>query len=440
MNIRLNYLVNFIFKNYILESGERMNILFISMFPLENNYSATIQNIGIIKGFYELGHQVDIMTMKPMRNSMSFDESINTISNLIRTTYYINPDSKYSALMAKKKDMKFGKDDASTGSVFNKLKKKGRDTIKVIYNNVAIFDAQKTNVKHALKLNVNYDNYDIIISSSDPKSSHLVAKKIYETNSKIKAKWIQYWGDPMYNDITRKKDWRNTLVKYNEKELIKKADKIIYASPLTLKVQKETYPNQSNKMDYASQVFINDTFENVHNYKSNKTNITLGYFGAYNTKVRNIIPLYKAALDSDYILNICGPSDLKLSSTERIKVYGMIPYNEVIKMEQSMDILVTICNNSGTQIPGKIYYCSGYNKPIIIILDGEYKEELRAYFETFNRYIICENHSDSIIKAVEEAKNKLQCNGGKFNQQLTPKYMGAKILSGLKMTLEEIRK
>lgn len=418
-----------------MESGEIMNILFISMFPLENNYSATIQNIGIIKGFHELGHHIDIMTMKPMRNSTSFDESINTIRNLIDTTYYIEPDSKYAVLMSKNKDLKIKENNElnATFSIFNNFKKKGRNIIKIIYNNIAIFDAQKTNVKHVLKLNVNYDKYDIIISCSDPKSSHLIAKKIYEKNSKIKAKWIQYWGDPMYNDITRKKDWRNIFVKYHEKKLIQKADRVIYASPLTLKLQKETYPYLANKMDYASQVFINDRLEKIDSHDSSKKNITFGYFGAYNTKIRNIMPLYKSELNENYILNICGSSDLKLSSTERIRVFGILPYNEVTKMEQKMDVLVTLCNNTGTQIPGKIYYCSGYNKPIIIILDGEYKEELREYFESFNRYIICENDSNSIIKAFEEASSKLQDEEYQTNTKLTAKYMGEKILYGLNL-------
>ena len=56
----------------------------------------------------------------------------------------------------------------------------------------------------------------------------------------------------MYNDITRKNDWRNNLVKHHEKSLIKKADRVVYASPLTLDIQKETFSNLTYKMDYAS--------------------------------------------------------------------------------------------------------------------------------------------------------------------------------------------
>ena len=282
-------------------------------------------------------------------------------------------------------------------------------------------------------MELDYGIYDIIISASDPKSSHLIVEKIFMKNSSIKAKWVQYWGDPMFNDITRKRDWRDSLVKYTEKKLLQEADKIVYASPLTLKIQKDTYPYFARKMDYANQVFLN-IISTGNKPKSRGLNkIQFGYFGTYYSKYRNIICLYNAALHSEYNLNICGPSDLKLESTNNIKVYGMVPYNEATRMEENSDILVTICNSSGTQIPGKIYYCSGYNKPIIVILDGEHKEELKDYFETFNRYILCDNDSDSILKAFEIATNELQINERIFNKQLTPRYIGSKILSGLEL-------
>lgn len=418
-----------------MEEVKLMNILFVSMVPFENNTSATIQNKGIVKGLVELGHVVDTMTLEPTSNAISYDESMNDISDIVRDTYYIELNPQYAKFMAKKPSDKSeeSSNHNSSNQLSTKLKKGIRSIFKMLYDNTSIFDAQKSNVNQVSKLKINYDSYDIIISASDPKSSHLIVEKIFKNHLKLKAKWIQYWGDPMFNDITRKKDWRDSLVKYHEMRLIKKADKIVYASPLTLKVQEETYPDQGSKMDYASQVFLNDTFKNESVYNSNSTSTTVGYFGAYHSKVRNIMPLYKAALDSEYNLNICGPSDIKLKCTENIKVFGMVPYKEATRMEENSDILVTICNSSGTQIPGKIYYCSGYNKPIIVVLDGEYKEELRAYLETFDRYILCDNDSESILKAFEKARNELQSKKRSINEQLTPKYMGEKILNGLEL-------
>lgn len=407
-----------------------MNILLVSMVPFESNTSATIQNKGIVKGLVELGHVVDTMTLELTNNAISYDESMNDIRGIVRNSYYIKINPQYAKFMAKKPANKSGQNGNhnSSNQFSNKIKKGIRSIIKKIYDNTSIFDAQRSNVNQVSKLKIKYDLYDIIISVSDPKSSHLIVEKILKNHSKFKAKWIQYWGDPMFNDITRNKDWRDFLVRNHEKKILKKADKIVYASPLTLKAQKETYPDQAKKMNYASQVFLKDTL-NKSAYTSNNTNTTVGYFGAYNSKIRNIMPLYNAALNSDYNLSICGSSDLKLESTEKIKVYGMVSYKEAKRMEEKSDIIVTICNSSGTQIPGKIYYCSGYNKPIIVALDGEYKEELRAYLETFNRYILCENDSDSIIEAFEKARSEFKKRISSIDEKLTPKYMADKILN-----------
>lgn len=307
-----------------------------------------------------------------------------------------------------------------------KLLKKVRSIIKKIYDAISVYDAQKINVNQISKLKIDYSQYDVIISSSDPKSSHLIVERIYKKNRSCKARWIQYWGDPMLHDITRKRGWKDNLVKYHEKKLLEKADKVVYASPLTLKVQKETFPQYASKMDYANQVcaILSKNIE----LKVNNGKLTVGYFGAYKSDVRNILPLYNAAKVGSFNLYICGHSDLNLKSTTNIQVHGAVSYKEAINMEEKCDILVCICNSKGTQIPGKIYYCAGYNKPIIIVLDGEYKKELKEYFETFNRYILCENNEDSILKAFTEAKAQIGKQQYIINEQLTPEYMAYKIL------------
>jgi hypothetical protein len=405
-----------------------MDILFVSMVAFENNTSATIQNKGIVRGLAEIGHNVDILTLQPDQRAISYDNSMNDISELISNAYYIEIDSRYAVLMAKK-DLK-NESSNSRIRIFKNILRKGRKVVKMIYDNISVFDAQKVNVKGVSKLNINYSKYDIIVSASDPKSSHLIVEKILKKNKNCKAKWIQYWGDPMLHDITRKRDWRNSLVKYCEGRLLSKADKVIYASPLTSEKQKETFVESSLKMDYASQVYVHSLTEKsgkVQN-KSELSEIEVGYFGAYSSSIRNILPLYNAAIMGGFHLDICGYSDVLLESTNNITVHGLVPYNEVVKMEKKADVLVCISNSKGTQIPGKIYYSVSYNKPIIVVLDSEYQEELREYFKTFDRYIICENNWKSIINAIEKAKFQLKKNDFYINEQLTPQYLGRKIL------------
>lgn len=409
-----------------------MKVLFVSMVPLENNTSATIQNKGIIRGLSASGHTIDILTLKPNMSAIGHDSSMNDIKGIIGNSYYIDIDPRYAVIMAKKKmpqKMENYETRYYNENIVKNIVRITRNPIKKIYEKTAIFDAQKINVNRVSKLNIDYNQYDIIISASDPKSSHLIVKRILGKNKKCKAKWIQYWGDPMFIDITRERDWRNQIVKYHERKLISIADRIIYASPFTLDKQKEIYNKYSHKMDYASQAYAKVNSNVVERQRN--TPLIVGYFGAYLSKIRDIIPLYKAAQSSDFKLNICGVSDINLDNKDNISVSGMLSYKEVVEMEEKSDILVCICNKEGTQIPGKIYYCTGYKKPIVVILDGDYKEEFRAYLESFNRFILCDNNEKAIKSAIVEAGYWLESNPYEISELLTPKYMASKILGRL---------
>ena len=409
-----------------------MKVLFVSMVAFETNASATIQNKGIIRGLSALNYDIDIVTLEPDQNAISFDDSMNDIKQLVNNTYYIKADWKYALLRAKKKNDKTKTGENNIRKLSGILLQKIRVFIKKLYDQISIFDAQKINVKGISKIQADYSKYDLIISSSDPKSSHLLALRILEKSKNCKAKWIQYWGDPMLHDITRKSDWRDRIVKYYEKKLISKADRVIYASPLTLKVQRDTFPDLAHKMDYANQIYANvqnNISESIN--RKDESQISVGYFGAYKSTVRNILPLYNAAKAKGFKLTICGPSDIQLQSTDNIRVLGELPYNEATKLESESDILICLCNKRGTQIPGKIYYCTAYKKPIIVIIDGEYRKELKEFLKSFNRFILCENEEESIIKAIEKAKKQIKVDRYELSDQLKPKYMAGKIISNL---------
>ena len=38
-----------------------MKVLFVTLFPLENNTSVTISNYGVLRGLHQLGHDVTIL-------------------------------------------------------------------------------------------------------------------------------------------------------------------------------------------------------------------------------------------------------------------------------------------------------------------------------------------------------------------------------------------
>ena len=306
--------------------------------------------------------------------------------------------------MAKKVELRTGalyhagvtktkKTNADNKSLFRKIKSFARS----IYYNLTIYDPLKGCIKYIGEIEGQVESeYDIVISMSDPKSSHLLALALLDKGIVGCGSYIQIWGDPMYLDITNKTLIPKTIIKKEEEKLIKRSDKIFYVSPLTLEAEKKIFPKYADKMDVLFPTYQGKSvYEPVTKIKK------IGYFGDYNSEIRDIMPLYNAVKDSKYELIICGNSDLKLNSTNNISINGRVSFSKVKEFEEDVDLLVHISNKFGTQIPGKIYQYMGTNKPILFVLDGP-KELLVKVFEPFNRVMFCNNNEEDIIKTIQK--------------------------------------
>ena len=358
-----------------------MKVLFVSTAPLEYGSSSNMRNIALLKGFIENNHDVYTLTPEPQTDSALYDDTICDIK--ITQKYFIPFSTVHSAVTIKKN--KKSRIKKFLFSFAKKLK---------VYD----FRSSLANTTIIIK-----EKFDIIISSSDPKSSHLVAENLIKNNPGITNKWIQYWGDPFADDINNKGFVPKCWIKREEKRILGLADYILYVSPFTLKKQQELYSEYSNKMlflpiPYNKQIIYS---------KTKNRNIKIGYFGDYYSRNRSIIALYNTIKNRKEELVICGNSDLQLEEHKNIKIMPRISLEEVRKQEENSDILVCICNKKGTQIPGKIYHYSATNKPIMILLDGDQQGDLKDYFMSFDRFIICENNEQDISKALNRFK---KCN------------------------------
>lgn len=366
-----------------------MKILYVVSRSLEINTSASIRNRATIEGLIQLGHQVDLITTQPDQKHSNYDNSIKIQG--LKTTY-----------------LKLGgvQSLANIGRKYRFLKPL-KSIIYKYMSQIDIYDNLKDIVNHADKITISDEDYDLIISSSDPKSSHLFVWKMFENKVLNKTPWIQIWGDPFFGDITRSDKNSGKKIKNEEKKLLKYPQKVIYVSGSTLISQQKLYPHYSKKMYHVPIPYINE--EIYPQVDLAKESLTFLYCGDYASKIRNINPLYKAISKSKHKLIICGHSDLKLESTEQIKIYPRVSFEKTKEFELKCDVLVHLSNLSGTQIPGKIYQYSGTNKPILFILDGEC-ESIYKTFSKYNRFVFCDNYLDDIqekIKSIEKEYHKL---------------------------------
>lgn len=359
-------------------------VLIVDSKPLEANESASIRKIITIKSLLDAGADVTILSTPIPKNSPNYNANTDVISMAKRVEIKMGILYNAGVTKANKKNNK---------TIKRRLKSIARD----IYYKLAIYDPLRGCIKHIDTIKGKLESkYDIIISMSDPKSSHLLALTLLDKGLVNCDRYVQIWGDPMYLDITNKTLIPKAIIKKEEEKLLKKSDKIFYVSPLTLEAEKKIFPKYADKMDV-----LFPTYQEKSVYKPVTKIKKIGYFGDYNSEIRDIMPLYHAVKDSKYELIVCGNSDLKLNSTNNISINGRVSFSKVKEFEEDVDLLVHISNSSGTQIPSKIYQYMGTNKPILFILDGP-KELLVKVFDPFNRVMFCNNNEEDIIKTIEK--------------------------------------
>lgn len=358
-----------------------MNILYVTALPLEVNNSSQLRNIALVKGLIENGCNVTILCAdKSFALSSTYSDSF--------------PGGVYEA-----KIIRINKQHPVTNIIYasNSNHAVIVNKLRTLYRKFSIYKGAGLVIKEARRIKLDQNNYDSIISSSDPKASHEIVKSLLNSNVIQTRCWVQYWGDPLLMDITDNTclpRWYKKRIEFN---ILKRADKIIYVSPFTRDLQIKTFAPLSDKMTFLPPPYI----EAKTYLPSNNKKITLGYYGSYSSTVRNINPLYKALnISTEYKLIIAGNSDLPLSNTRTIQIYSRLNRNEIEVLTSKSDVLVCILNKHGTQIPGKIYDYASTNKPIIIITDGNNRSEMGAYLKQFNRFVICENTEESILEAV----------------------------------------
>lgn len=382
-------------------------ILVIKLAPYDSLVSSNMRMLALMKGIDQIGYSMDLLTVP--KSTILVDNDMSDYTFLERVNIVTTSQSNlYEAVVSKRH-----------GGIVGKL----YPIAKKVYHKFSLYNHTD---KVAKQVSINIlprKEYDYVIAVSDPKTTYIALKTLLDQGLKAK-KIVEYWGDPLYGDITQSSIFPGFVLKREERKFLAMADKVVYTSPLTLAMEKKTYPEFSGIMTCLPTANVKprifpDTKNKVY---------TVGYYGGYKSTVRNIMPLYKAfgSLTGIAKLNLVGDTDLNLMSTENIMVK---PRGVVKELEEQTDLFACVLNSSGTQIPGKIYHMAASNRPILVILDGDMKESISEYLKTFNRFVMCENTEESIRNAIltimimKENRKWTPC------EILEPKSIAAEMLS-----------
>jgi len=366
-----------------MEKGElRMEVLVVCSSAEEYNTSSMLCLELVCKGLLKLGHKVYYLSPLPDKNSKYFDENHNfEHENLTH--------------------IRFGKQIEKTSNSPSKkggIKAKAKAKILSLYRKIDLFGRSIETLKYASdiesKLKEMNISPDVLLSASNPKASHVLANKIIKHFAK-KPYYVQYWGDPMTLDISKKVYLPKFVKKSIEEKILKAADKIVYVSHLTAQEQRDFFPRLKEKIEYQPT----PCESKIYPVNENKC---IGYFGSYNTSVRNIVPLYEAVnKNKKFKLFIIGDSNLKLESTEYVEVIDRIPAEQLEIYYNKCGIIANLTNDFGFQIPAKIFRDAGTNKEVMLLYNKSNAQKIKDYFSTFERFTLCENEVDSICSCLE---------------------------------------
>lgn len=361
-----------------MDNSSNKRVLVIKLSPVNGLNSSTMRTLALMKGLVKEGCQVDIVTVRENYNTVKNDLSSYDFMEKVGI-YYAGGNSAYNKII------KPG----------GGLKKRIVRLMKKVYYTFAVDDYTGSIAKN-IKIDIlPVKEYDCVISVSDPKTSHKAMIRLISQGLKYK-KWVQYWGDPMASDITKKSIYPRFVYRRLEKKLFDKADSIVYTSPFTLEEQKKLYPAFADRMSYVPTAYIE---EKVYPSAGNEK-YTVGYYGAYKSYVRNIMPLYDACRRMENVqLYIVGNSDISLESTDNVTV---LPRGDISGYEAVTDLYICVMNLCGSQIPGKAYHYAATNRPVLVVLDGENKDGFADFFRQFGRYELCGNTPDEIRAAIEK--------------------------------------
>jgi hypothetical protein len=278
-------------------------ILFITTSFEQKANSAAIRNNALVKGLIEIGHDVTVLTPAWPEHLLSHYFIASKKCKIIRIEIpRLNKLKVIHSIKIKKGN-----------KLFSKIKKSIRELI--------FFPDLCKGWEKSININ-DYKDFDLIISSSDLKSSHYVGEKLKYAFPK--KTWIQIWGDPWYFDkgINYISKMR---AKKREKELLNKADKIIYTSEITKKIISNCNPILKNKIYYIPRSYYTEvrknlsskhdyyriiytgvlsqerTFEffleaiDIYNLHSNKKKIKVEFYGNYLPSVSQKIESFRCA-------------------------------------------------------------------------------------------------------------------------------------------------
>jgi len=290
------------------------------------------------------------------------------------------PYTAYKKFIGQKKEQKIN------AGFLSENKKPGlSENISVwIRGNFFIPDARKFWIKPSIKFLTNYlknNPVDAMISTGPPHSMHMIALGLKQ---RLGIPWLADFRDPWTNidfyDKLKLTSWADRIHKRMEKEVLRRADKVVTVSWNWAEDFKKIFDREIN---IVTNGFDESDFENINKKLSPKFSIV--HIGAMN-KDRNPVNLWKvisllvennASFKNDIEIILIGKNDISVFESIKdnnlesyLQKIDYLPHKEVLDFASGAQLLLLPLNNTPNVlgiIPGKMFEYLASKRPILCI-------------------------------------------------------------------------
>ncbi len=364
-------------------------VLFVSSYDLNRNTSSNIRTIALMQGLQKMNVEVHCLYL--LSNKEKDPAIADALQRCCKKIF-----SYPSAVKTASVSSAAAKKETKVHSVVSEL----RQWCIQQYTNHAVYDVfqvQFLRLPSRFYLDVDTD-YDAVISSSEPKSSHKLARLLLK-KKKLNCPWVQYWGDPMTNDVATA-GRRTIRAQKTEFQLLSECDSAIYTNPMAMEYMQQAYPSLADKIHWVP---TSDLAKDTHDGKIRHIR-QVAYLGDYLSKYRDILPLYTACNRLGIKTKIAGNGDVVLKETPNVTIMPRVSKQQADDIEEASTILIVLENKAignvekCIQVPGKLYHYALTDKTVLVITESD---SLQKHYEKYNRFVFVNNDSREIQNALE---------------------------------------
>ncbi len=288
--------------------------------------------------------------------------------------------------------------------------------ISLLIRKLLVFDGFILEKSKIINLLANKD-FDFVVASMKPESMGEIALKLKKKNLSIR-KVIFDIGDPLSNNSANNLNYLSeSIYKFIESKMLKKADEIIVTNRYTKKYYVDEFSINEESIHIIPQgVDLNLIQEDES--PCYKEEISMIYAGGFYPKLRESTQFVKAInhIDRERLtIKFYGSSDLHFEVTntkiiEKEKVGQDFLFKEFAKA----NVILYFDNAYGIQTSGKIFEILALNKPILFLYSNE---ESPVYLEhKSNKSILfvkndfleicdCLNNIESLLEKIPNSLN-----------------------------------